>query len=267
MNFPPSGPFQPHLAAITLGVRNVQRTVEFYRALGLQPDARSDGRTVWIQLNGVLLRLVRRDVLAPEMASGTPGDGVVSFRHAVEDDRLLDAILVRVTRAGGRVLRAPEPGPWMGRRAWFSDLDGHCWELVYDPSLRRDAHGGVWLPPREVLEPFHGDVQPVSEPDTDDLGDALVTAEEPRVGAVAVVVEAFEEDDSVVEAPTQIASVPQPLPRPAVKMRPPAPRPEPEVLEVTRAWTFWRVAGLVLVVAAPLAGGLLALSMLRFALP
>jgi len=297
MSRPSIGPLAPSIAAITLGVRDVQRSVAFYRALGLEPDVRTDARSALFQLNGLLLQLVRRGIIDPEMGAGHPGEGLVALRHDARSEADIDAILVEVSRAGGRVLRAPESGPWLGRRAWFADPDGHRWELSFDPSLRRDEHGGVWLPPREVLEPFGGDVQPLLEEDTEDLGHALETAEEPISGMrpMAAMVE-FDEEERPTEVfrdPVSTPSAPRrppaptPRPRPMSAKRPtkarprPVPRssrsrsrssapfkaPERSSEQAPRGWTMRRLIGLGLVILAPLAGGAVAWGLIRFVLP
>jgi len=277
------GPFAPHVAALSLGVRDVERSAAFYERLGLAADVRSDRRTAVFQLNGVLLYLVRRGIMDPEVGPGTAGEGLVSFRHDVRQDRDIEAILVEATRAGGRVLRAPERTLNGGRRAWFADPDGHRWELAYEPALRRDDHGGVWLPPRDRLHELPTDTG-LDEPDTDDLGPALVTLEEPLhipeerptvlSSTPVVVVESYlDDEDTSGRRPLP----PSPPPPPAVrtvqparpksvlpKPRPPAPPVEPEP---PPRWTVGRIIGWVVLIAAPMAGAAMAWSMLRFALP
>lgn len=237
------GPLAPHLAAVTLGVRDIETSGRFYAGLGFPLDVRSDARRAWFQLNGLALCLVQRGLADPELGPGTPGEGLVSLRHAVVASRDIEAILVAVTHAGGRVLRAPSELPWGGRAAWFADPDGHRWEVVFDPRLQRDAHGGAWLRPRERLEALHDDFE--DDPFTDDLGDALVTMEEPRdPGAVEpwspaerptvlaerpTLVEPFlDEETSDVRGPLPPPrSAPRPVGRPVPARAAPAPRPLP----------------------------------------
>ena len=282
------GPLAPHIAAVTLGVRDVRRSVDFYRALGLRPDVRSDARSAVFQLNGVLLQLVRRGIIAPEMAGGYPGEGMVALRHNVFTAGEVDAIIEVVTRAGGRVLRAPQAGYRSDRLAWFADPDGHRWEVAYDASLRRDKEGGVWLPPREVLSPVDGASALMVDDDTEDLGHALVTAEVPlgsTEASVAVVIEYDEVRPTVVvrdpvpprgrsvRSQERAAAIPQKRARPHALPRPrprAAPRPsgrsEPSVAADSR-WTFGRFVGPLSLLIAFAAGSVLAWGLLQYALP
>ncbi len=283
------GPLAPHIAAVTLGVRDVRRSVDFYRAMGLTPDVRSDARVAVFQLNGVLLQLVRRGIIEPEMAGGQPGGGLVSLRHNVGTPTEVDTVIRTVARAGGRVLRVPQVGGGTHRRAWFADPDGHRWEVAYDSSLRRDPKGGVWLPPREVLSPFDSEPGLVSEEDTEDLGHALVTAEVPMraMDAAVAMVEEYEDGRPTVvmrDRSPPLSRTPRPqnrarttpkrraTPRALPRVRPrPAPvpnaPPNPSVSETKGGWVPGRLFGVAGLLLAFLAGSAVAWGLLQYVLP
>ncbi len=147
MSEPRPGAWSPTISFITLGVSDVARASQFYSALGWQADARSSPIVAFYQLNGVILSLYGREALAAEWGGvpGPPSPGAVMFSHNVESDEQIEPLLTRVTEAGGALLSGPRPTPWGGRRAWFADPDGHAWEIVYNPNIRRDANGGVWF--------------------------------------------------------------------------------------------------------------------------
>lgn len=292
----------PHIAAITLGVRDVRRSVDFYRSMGFEPDVRSDGRVALFQLNGLVLQVVRRGVIDPEMGGGYPGEGLISLRHNVTASAEVDAIIKLVSRAGGRVLRAPRSGVDVGRQAWFADPDGHRWEVVYDPSLRRDEHGGAWLPPRKVLSPFDGDGAMLPDDDTEDLGHALETAEVPAPYSavpVAVVEEYDEERPTVVlrshdaapaaserapasrrprprprprpsettAAPSPSKAHPRPASRPVPRPKAPSEAPETAAKEGAEVGMAGRLFGMACLAVAFGAGSAFAWKLLQFALP
>lgn len=140
------GPFAPTLSFLTLTVRDVQQAARFYEHLGLQRHPKSADAYVFFQLNGLILALYGdRDL--PRMWGGDPtGQGArVAMSHNVDHPDRIPAILERVAAAGGRVCAPMGPTPWGGVRAWFEDLDGHRWEVVHNPKLSRDRHGGAWL--------------------------------------------------------------------------------------------------------------------------
>ncbi|MFC3961072.1 VOC family protein [Nocardia jiangsuensis] len=134
------------LSAITLGVRDLERSLRFYRdGLGLPfpgivgtefaGDAeRPGGATAMLSLgNGLILSLYGRDDLAKD-AGVTPdrvtGSGV-SLGWFVERRGAVDDLLERAAAAGGTVVRAPLERPWGIYAGYFGDPDGHLWEVVY----------------------------------------------------------------------------------------------------------------------------------------
>jgi len=138
-----SAAMRPAVSFITLAVGDVTASTAFYRALGLVPDRRSSAHVAFFQLNGVVLALWGRDDLIAEVGGPVASQSVVS--HNVRSVAEIDGLLERVVAAGG-VVRVPRGRtPWGGQRAWFADLDGHLWELVYNPGIHWDDRGGVWL--------------------------------------------------------------------------------------------------------------------------
>jgi hypothetical protein len=233
------------------------------------------------QLNGVLLYLEHwRPLERDDQPPGRLGGSAVSFRHDVTEDPDIEAVLDRVKLAGGTVLRTPERTHSGGRHAWFADLDGHRWELAFNPTVQRDQHGGVWLPPRERLESVATEAELEEEADTDDLGPALVTMEDSpyiapeaptAVFSTPVVVE--EEDPGNSPEPSGVASQKSPpvlrrsasarpqsrSPAPPVSSSPPVSPPPPS--------EKGRVMGWIALFVAPVGGALLAWGVLRFILP
>lgn len=144
-----TAPFAPHVSFLTLAVSDVARARAFYEALGLPCHARSGPGYAFFQLNGIILALYGAEDLARTWGGEDTGTGpTVALSHNVLDPGDIDRILAAVDRAGGRICVPRGPTPWGGERAWFADLDGHRWEVVYNPKLQRDAHGGAWLSSR-----------------------------------------------------------------------------------------------------------------------
>lgn len=146
---PAPGPFAPSISFVTLAVADVPRATAFYRTLGLEPNPRSGDRWAFFQLNGVVLALLSPDDLSREWgaAAEAAAGPRTALSHNVRSADLIDTILERVVAAGGTVCAPRGPTPWGGERAWFADPDGHRWEVVCNPRIHRDAHGGVWFDP------------------------------------------------------------------------------------------------------------------------
>ncbi|HJT91995.1 MAG TPA: VOC family protein [Mycobacterium sp.] len=125
----------PLANVIELGVRDLAAQRDFYRGLGW-PQLESDVFTVF-ELRGAVLALFPIERLAEE--SHVPpdfGEGGIRFRIAVIAERPedVDDIARRVRAAGGTVTREPADADFFeGRSMYFSDPEGHCWEVAWTP--------------------------------------------------------------------------------------------------------------------------------------
>jgi catechol 2,3-dioxygenase-like lactoylglutathione lyase family enzyme len=134
----------PRLHLVTLGVRDFDRAVRFYRdGLGWKPWRGSGGDFMLFPLRGGLgLALHPRDVLA-EDAGVRPGRGWggVTLAQNVASRQEVDATLDRAVRAGGALLKAAADKEWGGYSGYFADPDGHPWEIAWNPHFK--LRGGV----------------------------------------------------------------------------------------------------------------------------
>lgn len=122
---------RPVISAVTLGVADLDRALAFYRdGLGWPLAGHSRG-VAWLDTGGTRLALLPAAELAAcggvEAASG----GVL-LSHNVASAAAVDALLERARRAGARILRPAGAMEWGGRAGFFSDPDGHAWEVVWN---------------------------------------------------------------------------------------------------------------------------------------
>ena len=57
----------------------------------------------------------------------------------------VDAVLAEAEAAGGRILKPAEETFWGGYSGYFADVDGHPWEVAWNPFWTVDAEGRVSL--------------------------------------------------------------------------------------------------------------------------
>jgi uncharacterized glyoxalase superfamily protein PhnB len=55
-------------------------------------------------------------------------------------------LLARAERAGGRVTQPARDVFWGGHNGYFTDPDGHLWEVAWNPGWAIDAEGRVAIP-------------------------------------------------------------------------------------------------------------------------
>jgi catechol 2,3-dioxygenase-like lactoylglutathione lyase family enzyme len=138
---------RPRIDVLTLGVADLERSLAFYRALGLESggvigtefvgdEATPGGAAAMFELqNGLILSLYGRDDLAKD-ANATfdaPGRGEFSVGHLVASREDVDAVLAQAEVAGATVTDEPHDRPWGIYSGYFRDPDGHLWEVIWNP--------------------------------------------------------------------------------------------------------------------------------------
>jgi uncharacterized protein len=135
------------ISLVTLGVDDLDRARRFYEELGWSGQELE--QTVFFQAGGIAFVLWGRENLRAD--SGIPDgpvgtfDGIV-LAHNVRSEAEVDAVVASAKRAGGTVTRAPEKTFYGGYAGYFTDLDGHAWEIAYNPGFPLAADGSITIP-------------------------------------------------------------------------------------------------------------------------
>lgn len=126
---------EPRISMITLGVRNLAKATDFYeRGLGL-PRMESPPEVAFFTLNGTWLGLYGREALAEDATVPAEGSGFESFAlaHNVRSEEEVDDVMDKAVAAGATQVKAPRKTSWGGYSGYFSDPDGHLWEIAHNP--------------------------------------------------------------------------------------------------------------------------------------
>ncbi len=126
---------QARISVVTLAVADMERATRFYRdGLGL-PIRDDKPPVVYFQLPGTWLALYPREALASYAHVEPDGQGfagmTLSCNFASREE--VDQTMAAAEKAGATVINPPHPAGWGGYTGWFSDPDGHLWELVWNP--------------------------------------------------------------------------------------------------------------------------------------
>ncbi|MGH7458662.1 MAG: VOC family protein [Longimicrobiaceae bacterium] len=134
---------KPRIKVITIGVSDLEKSLAFYRdGMGLPTEGIigtefEDGAVVFFPMNDhLILALYPRTSLAKEanVSVGQSSPEEFSIGHNVESKREVDAIIQQAERAGARVTDPPHDRFWGGYSGHFQDLDGHLWEIAWNPA-------------------------------------------------------------------------------------------------------------------------------------
>lgn len=123
---------------VCLPVRNLDKTLTFYQnVLGLS-DIKIDERIIIMELPNLSLFLMEKDAFetytkkAERKAQFPNGNAGAVISCAMETEEEVDAILWNALKHGGvaptKAVMDKGSGGYIG---YFSDPDGHLWEIVY----------------------------------------------------------------------------------------------------------------------------------------
>ena len=132
------------ISLITLGVRDLERSVAYYRAVGFEPETVLE-KAAFFDLGGAKFGLYLRDDLAHEQGRAPEECGVGSSSLAQNQlsEAEVDAAVNRALAAGAALLKAPEKMFWGGYSGYVADPDGHAWEYSFNPFWPLDSDGRI----------------------------------------------------------------------------------------------------------------------------
>jgi len=133
---------------ITLGVPDLDAARRFYvEGLGWPVILDVPGEVTFVQVgHGLALSLFGAQALEDDIGTGTspardPAPVTLAQIVATEEDvaRALDDAV----RAGGTVLKPPQPAEWGGFHGYFADPAGFRWEVAVNPGWAVAPDGAV----------------------------------------------------------------------------------------------------------------------------
>jgi predicted lactoylglutathione lyase len=139
---------EPRIDVITLAVEDLERALRFYRdGLGFESsgvvgtqwtdeESGANGAIAVFKLeSGLRLSLYPRSDLAKDAAipAGPARPGEFSLGQLVQSRAEVDELIEKAEAAGAAVT-TPRERPWGIYSGYFRDLDGHLWEIIWNPN-------------------------------------------------------------------------------------------------------------------------------------
>ena len=133
---------KPKITVITIGVNNLQKSLQFYRdglgfsSEGIVGQEFEYGAVVFISLQaGLRLALWPRKSIAHDtglpISPSSPTE--MTLGHNVSTKGEVDTVLAQAESAGAIVVKPAHDTFWGGYSGYFQDPDGHVWEVVWNP--------------------------------------------------------------------------------------------------------------------------------------
>lgn len=133
---------KPRINVLTLGVNDLERALAFYRdgmglsTRGIVGTEFEDGAVVFFNMNeSLILALYPRVSLAKDakVSVSPPSPTNLSIGHLVKSKREVDAVMKQAEEAGAKITDSARDRFWGGYSGYFQDLDGHLWEIAWNP--------------------------------------------------------------------------------------------------------------------------------------
>lgn len=134
----------PRITVLTLGVDDLERAVAFYRdglgwpTQGIIGEQFENGAVAFFDLQpGLKLALWPRKSLAADTGLAVQACSAteISLGHNVASKQEVDDCMALAAQAGATIVKAAQPTFYGGYAGYFQDLDGHLWEVVFNPGL------------------------------------------------------------------------------------------------------------------------------------
>jgi uncharacterized protein len=139
---------EQRLSILTLGVRDLPASVRFFERLGWRRSAVKSDAIAFFRCGGLALALYPHAALAKDVGVAPDGSGFEGFTlaHNARSKPEVDAILDAAKSAGAEIVKPAQDVFWGGYSGYFRDLDGHLWEVAWNPHFALDHAGALLLP-------------------------------------------------------------------------------------------------------------------------
>jgi uncharacterized protein len=147
---------EARLNVVTLAVRDLNTSLNFYRdGLGwpgkiigteyVDSISGASGAVAFFELQGGLILALypRADLIKDARVADAGGPRQVEFSlgYLTKSRHEVDALIRHASASGARVTEAPRERAWGIYSGYFSDPDGHLWEIIYNRAMPvRDQH-------------------------------------------------------------------------------------------------------------------------------
>ncbi|WP_375751366.1 VOC family protein [Vibrio sp. HN007] len=121
------------LSILTLGVDSLERSANFYESvLGLKRTDYQSEEIIFFDLDGPELALFPKSELAKDIGIPAEGNGFsgITLAHNVSSSKEVIELLSKAEEQGGIIVKQGQPVFWGGFSGYFSDPDGHLWEIA-----------------------------------------------------------------------------------------------------------------------------------------
>ena len=136
---------KPRITLLTLGVDDLDRSLEFYRdglgfpTRGIVGTEFEHGAVAFFELQpGLQLAIWPRADIAHDAGITRTDRSATEFTigHNVGSKEEVDAVMEQARLAGARIVKPAANTFWGGYAGYFQDPDDHLWEVAWNPQMK-----------------------------------------------------------------------------------------------------------------------------------
>lgn len=143
----------PSFTIVTLGVQDLRRSIDFYTGLGWEKRGDEEQGICWFKTSGSWVGLFGYDALAADIGLVEEGERArpappatyrgITLAINVNTQEDVDVALEHAASVGGAILKPGTTMSWGGYSGYFTDPDGHVWEVARAPGFPVDEQGRI----------------------------------------------------------------------------------------------------------------------------
>ena len=127
---------EPRISLITLGVKDLERSLRFYRdGLGFPTTWNVEKGVIFFKTAGTRLALYPYESLAHDVSPAFVMERSkftgIALAYNVRTKPEVDEVLHQAEAAGGVIEKPGQDAFWGGYSGYFSDPDGYLWEVAW----------------------------------------------------------------------------------------------------------------------------------------
>ncbi|GAA0872282.1 VOC family protein [Gangjinia marincola] len=133
---------------ITLGVQRLGKTLAFYEeGLGWKRSEASKEKIVFFETGGIVIAFFDKSELAKDanVADGVCEFSGITMAYNSKSEGEVDEVMKKVEGLGATIIKPAEKTFWGGYGGYFKDLDGHIFEVAYNPFVEFDENDQIIL--------------------------------------------------------------------------------------------------------------------------
>lgn len=140
---------QQNISLITLAVNDFNKELTFYRdVLGWKPFNVVEGTIAFFNAGGLVFSICSYVELSEDVGSALTTQPYlgVTLAQNLPSEKAVDEAFSHIRASGNTIAKEPVRASWGGYSGYFTDPEGHLWEIAHNPQFEYDDNGTMIIP-------------------------------------------------------------------------------------------------------------------------